>query len=313
MERMSSSLRKTLKGLRALAADHRSGAAEIADRAAALLEDFLQQERAGDPRLPYALSALAETTLTIQPSMAPLLNLANRLQLAAEQNAAGLARARRELEAFRRQRGQSATRIAKLFAARLPKRRRATALTYSYSSTALAALLASSELIEQVILSEARPLYEGRTLAQRLAKGGIAVTLVIDAALPEQVAAADVVVVGADAVFDRAYVNKVGTGRLQEEAGRAGKPVLVLADTAKFLPRALAPFHCIEEKPGRELWRDPPEKVTVVNRYFEVIPFERQTTLLSERGVFTPTRVRAWVTKLPVARRWHEARPPGGP
>ncbi len=80
---MTDLLHKALNGLWALAEDRRRGAAEIADRAAALLERYLERVQSDDPRLSYALAELAEATLRVQPSMAPLVNLANRLQLAA--------------------------------------------------------------------------------------------------------------------------------------------------------------------------------------------------------------------------------------
>lgn len=299
---MADALRKTRNRLRALADDHRSGAAEIADRAAALLEDFCRQASRSDPRLPYALSELAETTLRVQASLAPLLNLANRLQLAAERNSHPLRGWRTTLKRFRRQREQATAQIASLFTRSVPKG--ATLLTYSYSSTVLAAVRAAARRVERVILSEARPLCEGRRLAARLAAEGLAVTLVLDAALPAAVAAADLVVVGADAVFGGGYVNKVGTRQLQEQASRAGKPFFVLADRTKFLPSLLALFHSIEDKPPQEVWPEAPAGATVVNRYFEFIPFERHLTLLTERGVLPPVRVPAWLRKQPVARRW---------
>ncbi|MFQ5777975.1 MAG: translation initiation factor eIF-2B [Terriglobia bacterium] len=301
---MADALRTALNGLRELARDHRSGAGEIADCAAALVEDFCRQQRAGDARLPPALLELANTTLNVQPSMAPLLNLANTIQLAAEQVSDPLRALRSALEKFRRHRQQAPAKVAQLFATRLP--RRTTVLTYSRSSTVLAALSAARRRLERVILAEGRPLYEGRALAERLAGQGIAVTLVIDAALREHVGAADLLVVGADTVFERAYSNKVGTRLLQEQARTSGKPFYVLTDTGKFLPPALAPFYRIEEKPRQEVWRTPPERVTVLNRYFELVPLQRHVTLLSERGVMPQARVRAWVEQQEVARFWTE-------
>lgn len=315
MARMAEALQKTLNSLRALAGDHRSGAAEIADRAAALLAEFCRREGTGDPRLPYALSELADATLAVQPSMAPLLNLANRLQLAAEENGASLGRLRVGLEKFRRQRQQAVARIAREFAAHLPRRRdhRLTVLTYSYSSTVLAALAYARRRLKRVILSEGRPIYEGRLMAERLAGQGIAVTLFLDAALPAQVKSADAVVVGADAVLQSRYVSKVGTGLFQEEARRARKPFFVLADTSKFLPPALEALHRIEDRPSNEVWRGAPAGVTLVNWNFEFIPLERHVTLLSERGVLPPARGRAWAERLPVARRWREVGQAGKP
>jgi translation initiation factor 2B subunit (eIF-2B alpha/beta/delta family) len=303
---MADPLKAALRGLRALAADHRSGAAEIADRAAVLLAEFCRDEPAGDPRLSYALGELADTTLRVHPSLAPLLRLANVVQLAAERGQRPLPKLRAALGQFRRQRQAAALAIARQFAARL--RRRATILTYSHSSTVLAALSAARERVARVLVSEARPMLEGRLLAGRLAALGVPVTLVADAALPAQVAAADLLVVGADAVLASGYINKVGTRLLQDEAGRAGKPFLILADTAKFLPPALAALHRIEEEPAAELWREAPAGVAIVNRYFETIPYERPAVLVTERGVLSPTAVRAFVKRLPVARRWQEAR-----
>lgn len=304
---MADALRKALTGLRALGSDHRSGAAEIADRAAALLSDYCLQERPDDPRLPYGLAELAETMLTVQPSLAPLLNLANLVQLAAERDKNPLRRLAAELENRRRGRGQAKARIAREFARRARRLRRL--LTYSYSSTVLAALAAAHHVnrLEAVFLSEGRPLNEGRLLAERLAGLGIPVTLTVDAALAARVEEADAVVVGADAVFGEAYVNKVGTGLLQERARKTGRPFFLLADTGKLLPAVLAAFHRIEEEPAHEVWRETPGGVTVHNRYFEVVPFEKHVRLLSERGALTPARVQSWTRRQPVAQRWREA------
>ena len=303
-------LRKALNGLRALAEDRRRGAAEIADRAAAMLERYLERVQSDDPRLSYALAELAEATLRVQPSMAPLVNLANRLQLAAEGERSPVRQMRAELEKFRRHQQQASEKIARLFAARLP--RRATVMTYTYSSTVLAALLAGRRRISRIIVSEARPLLEGHTVAKQLAEAGLPVTLVVDAALGEHVRAADVVVVGADAVFEGTYFNKLGTRILQEQARAVRKPFYVLADTAKFVPPALASWMRVEDKPTAEVWKEAPRGVTVVNRYFEVIPLERFVTLLCERGMMPMGRLRAWVEHMPVARRWQENPSAGG-
>ena len=310
---MPDTLEKTLRGLRALSQDHRSGAAEIADRAAELLEAYCAQARPNDPRLPYALSELAEAALTVQPSLAPLLNLANRVQLAAEpplRQRGGVRRLARELHQWRRERRQAKEKIARLLVRRLPRiQGRGTMLaTYSYSSTVLAALLAARSRLSEVIVSEGRPLLEGRTMAERLAAAGIEVTLVADAALPGFLHSVDAVVVGADAVLAEAYVNKIGTRTLQELALVWDRPFFLLADTSKFLAPAVAAFHQIEEKPTHELWRGAAPGVRVVNRYFEAVPLLSQVTLLCERGPLQPAQAARWVRRMPVAQRWEELR-----
>lgn len=302
---MADPLRKTLTGLRALGSDHLLGAAEIAGQAVALLERYCREERSDDLGLRYALAELAETTLSVQPSMAPLLNLANRIQLAAERNSKPLRHLQLELAKLRRQQKQAVSRIARLFASRL-RSRPATVLTYSYSSTVLAALHAVRRGLARVLLSEGRPMYEGRLMAERLAARGTPVTLFLDAALPAQVESADVVMVGADAVLAGRYFTKVGTGLFQVEARRAHKPFFVLADSSKFLPPALETFHRIEDRPSEEVWQDAPEGITRVNRNFESIPLGDGVMLLAEWGELSAVRLRAWFRKQPVARRWKE-------
>jgi len=300
---MADALRKALTGLRALGEDHVSGAVEIAERAVAGLEQYCREERPDDPRLPYALAELAETTLSVQASMAPLLNLANRIQLAAEREARPLRHLQAVLARLRRQRQQGARRIARLFAARL-RSRPVTVLTYSYSSTVIAALAGVRRRLARVLLSEGRPMYEGRLMAERLAAQGIPVTLYLDATLPAQVASADAVVVGADAVLAGRYFTKVGTGLFQEQARRTRKPFFVLADTSKFLPPALEAFHRVEDRPADEVWRGAPAGVTAVNRNFEAIPLDSGVTLLAECGAMSPAKLRGWLAKQPVAKRW---------
>lgn len=147
-------------------------------------------------------------------------------------------------------------------------------------------------------------MYEGRLMAERLAAQGIPVTLFLDAALPAQVESADAVVVGADAVLRNRYATKVGTRLFQEQARRTRKPFFVLANTSKFLPPMLEPFHRIEDRPGQEVWREPPPGVTVANRNFEFLPLERHVTLLSEQREFTTAKLCAWLDRQRVAKRW---------
>ena len=302
MAAMADAFRTALNQIHALAHDHRSGAAEIAARAATILIEFARRSGQPDPRLAYRLPELAEALHTAQPSMASLINLANLIQRAAEQNRISPRKLQTTLEHFRRGLDRATNQIARLFARRL--RRQTTVLSYSYSSTVLAALLTARKKMARVFCSESRPLLEGRTLAQKLAAAGVPVTFLADAALPARLAESDLVVVGADAVLETAYVNKVGTRLLQEQARGAGKPFYLLADTSKFLPPALARFFRIEAKPAAELWPHAPAQIEIENRYFEQAPFAAHVVLLCEWGAFSSARLRAWLARQPVARRW---------
>lgn len=281
---MAKAFHTAVQEIRALARDRRSGAAELAERAAAALLRFL---RAQGSVTREQLAMLAEALLRAQPSMAPLLNLSHLVAQAAKRDASPQ-ELQRAVGQFRRGRREANQKIARRFAARL--RRRSVVLTYSYSSTVLAALVAARRKIKRVVCSEARPMLEGRRLAAKLAAAGIPAVLVADAALPGKIAEADMVVVGADAILPGpaaggagAYVNKIGTRVLQAEARRADKPFYVLADSSKILSPRLVRFYRVEEKPAAELWRRAPQGVQVENRYFERIPLRRGVVVLTEK------------------------------
>lgn len=307
------------EGIRALARDHRSGAAEIVDRAATALIEFLKHSGPASGPPAEQLGELAEAIRQAQPSMAPLLNLGHRIAQAAAQRRVSRRQLLRALKRFRQQLRRANQQIARQLAARLRPRfrpagfigagRGSVVLTYSYSSTVLAALLAARSRLARVICSESRPLLEGRRLAAKLTRAGIPVVLVADAALPARVQEADAVVVGADAVFADGYVNKIGTRVLQEQARVARKPFYVLADTSKILPSGVATPYRIEDKPARELWLRAPRGVGVESRYFERVPWSRGVVLLTERGPMSRASLRPWTEQ---AGRKEQDRQTGG-
>jgi translation initiation factor 2B subunit (eIF-2B alpha/beta/delta family) len=99
-----------------------------------------------------------------------------------------------------------------------------------------------------VLVAESRPGAEGARLARELSESGIRcracddlllLSLVPPEAAPRRPAGylgSPVVLVGADAVYVDALVNKVGTRALLETARHAGVPALVLATVSKLRP-----------------------------------------------------------------------------
>ena len=47
----------------------------------------------------------------------------------------------------------------------------------------------------------------------------------------------------------------------------------------------------------RELWDSPPDKVEIVNRYFEVVPAGLVTAVVTERGAFPPDLVKTMLAR----------------
>jgi len=163
-------------------------------------------------------------------------------------------------------------------------------LTISYSSTVMGVLKSLKRRGRkfEVAVMESRPMLEGRRTAQELARAKIRTTIIADVALGEYVKMADLVVVGADAVYsDGSIVNKVGTFPLAVCCRELRKPLYVLADSTKITTGQAKSF-VIEEKTPRELLRNPIPGLAARNFYFELTPAKFIKAIISEKGIFSP-------------------------
>ena len=148
---------------------------------------------------------------------------------------------------------------------------------------ALTAILTTRPL--RVSCSESRPALEGRRLASDLSQSGIPVTYFTDAAIAHALGDADAVLVGADAVAASCFLNKSGTRMLAAAASQQGVPVYVVASRDKFIGRELAARLVIRRGAPGEVWDAPPPGVDVQNPYFESIPLDFVTAVISDVGI----------------------------
>ena len=244
--------------LAALGRDRRSGAAQIALRARAVLVSAL---RAGVP--PERLAEAGVQLLSGQPAMAPLYRAVNdaclgKLELRGE--------ARRSPIPLR---------------AVLPARH-ARVLTYSASATVQRSLVAARAAVAEVICSEGRPGGEGVRLARALGRAGLPVRLLTDAALFGRVGEVDLILVGADALTSSGVVNKVGTSTLATLARHCRRPFYVIAGTDKILPARFAPFFGLS-RPGSPL-AGTARGARAENPMFDLTPYELVRAIVTERG-----------------------------
>ena len=296
---MDGLLRRQLDGV---ARDRRSGAAEIALRAVTALQAWLRRHRQPSEQ---ELLEIARALLRAQPSMAPMLRLANEVALSLDHELPGQA-LNRSLRRFRSVLRRGPERIAGLFDRWLKRRKQWKIGTYSYSSTVARALLRARARIEWVCCSEGRPAYEGRWMAERLARAEINVWLSPDAAFLEEARFHDLQVSGADAVTPSGFVSKVGTEVIVSQVSRAGRLVIVLAETLKFWPESpfrRTRFWSRTFAPPREVWKDAPEKVRVRSPLFSCAPLGKHVAVLTERGWMTPERVRRELRRIHVSPR----------
>ena len=260
-------------GLAALAADAESGASEILPRALELLRTARAQ---GEEATLETARAIGDA----QPSMASCWNAAAAALLDREQPGA--------LERFEqraRRSGHALTRVAA--GALLAGDPRPTHFTtFSFSGSVLAALRAVAEVSPIVVAcAEGRPRLEGQRMASALAAAGIPVAFHTDAALAVSLPDTDALVVGADAVTPHWFVNKAGTGPLAAAASWMGVPVFVLATREKFLPAALTRLLDFVSHDPTEVWAPAPAGVSISNPYFERVPLDLVTAIVTDAGV----------------------------
>ena len=298
-----------LEMIRALAADHRSGATALTGRAIAILQ-AAGADGPGDVR------AAAAALCRAQPSMAPI-------WVAAGLAVADAADGGRRLERLGRQRERAAQAIARLagdllaLGAPAPLR----LVTVSASDTVLACLraLAAAGPLE-VACAEGRPAMEGRTLAVALAAAGVTVASYTDAAIGTALAGAGAVVVGADAAGPGWIINKCGTAAVAALAAARGIPVYALAGREKFLPEPLASRLPLRAGPPDEVWPDAPGQIDVRNPYFERVPADLLAGIITDGGpvggaaIAELCQATAWqigTDALSVLSSWLDASPDG--
>ena len=275
-----------------IAADNTSGAAEILRRCAGVFS-LLKQAPQNAISFDHAQEAIIKTTIALanaQPDMSSLLRLASEAVKAARSKSTALEALASAVDAAI-QFVESATvsaHAAAMYAVDLIGEG-STVLTHSRSSTVLEALIEArrAEKSFEVIVTESRPMFEGRKLAGELANSEIKVTVIADAAASLFLDRADIVVVGADKILPDYSINKIGTRMISLAARESGMPVYSICDTSKFI----ATDYLLDLKPGQadtnELWPDAPEGVAVVNRYFESTPLDYFTGIVTERGLLS--------------------------
>ena len=272
--------------------DRTRGASELARRALELLAEAARTLPAVDGvELRERLLALASQLEAARPSMAPIQNLLRRwragLTPPADPNLASARRLAAEraetlIAGSRRAVADCAAHAAELLGPG------PTVLTHSLSSTVVEACRLLKDAGLQMIVTESRPLGEGRQLAERLSAWKVPTIYITDAQMGLFVARADAVLVGADSVLaDGAVVNKAGTYPLALAARDQGVPFYVCCES--FKRRALDdPPPALEEMAPAELGLPDWPGVTVRNVYFDLTPARLVSAWISEAGVRWP-------------------------
>lgn len=155
--------------------------------------------------------------------------------------------------------------------------------THCHSKSVVSVLIAAKKAGKKFIVNntETRPNYQGRKTAEELAAGKIKVNYFVDAAFVEAIKDANIIFLGADALTREGIYNKVGSATIVFIAHKYNIPVYVCADSMKFDKIS----EKIEERNPLEVWKNPPNGVTIKDPVFEKINYFDITAIISEQGI----------------------------
>ena len=167
-------------------------------------------------------------------------------------------------------------------------------LFHSYSGSLVHILRRAAETSADLTLmfTESRPYRESRRIAAALADTSATLIGYSDAAMAAAAAEADLVIVGADALFrDGSFANKIGSLPLGLSCRFVSTPYYVVTELSK-LYRGEPETVLMEQRPASELADDwalwSSGRVTVRNQFFERVPADLVTAYLTDAGIFTP-------------------------
>jgi ribose 1,5-bisphosphate isomerase len=142
----------------------------------------------------------------------------------------------------------------------------------------------------EVICTETRPLFQGRTTAREMLDLGVKTTLIVDSAARYFMNQVDLVIVGADAITSEGNViNKIGTSMIALIAQEARTPFYAVSELLKFDPATMyGDYEKIEERSPNEVWDKPPKKLIIRNPAFDITRRDFIHGIICEEGIISP-------------------------
>ncbi len=160
-----------------------------------------------------------------------------------------------------------------------------------------------------VVLTETRPLYQGRITAKNLTEMGIESLMIVDSAVTGFLAGnwegkeisgdwghweipVDAVFIGCDQImFNGDTINKVGSYGIALSCYYTNKPLYVVGPLLKMDPTTIYRNPDIEIRDPKEIWKDAPDKLKMLNPAFEIVPHQLITGFVTEFGILKPDEI----------------------
>jgi len=167
-----------------------------------------------------------------------------------------------------------------------------TIFTHCHSSTVTHLLKKAKQERKtfEVICTETRPLFQGRTTAKEMLQLGVKTTMIADSAAHFFMNQVDLVIVGADAITSEGNViNKIGTSMIALAAHEARTPFYAVSELLKFDPATTyGERERIEERNPNELWEDRPKGLVIRNPAFDITRRDFIHGIICEEGIISP-------------------------
>jgi translation initiation factor eIF-2B subunit delta len=288
--------------------DHLSGASHLSRKAAHVLTLFSRETKAKEKEVYCrALLRLGKELIAAQPGIIPIFNLVNSILYSVQEdkNALSLEElnhlVRKKAEDFHTNSLKSLEAIARIGQSLIFGG--STILTYSSSGAVFFILKRARKKGKKfnVVVSEARPMFEGRKLAEDLGKLGISVILVTDSALGLYLKGADLILVGADSVSEKTFTNKVGTYGLSLLARKSKVPFYVASERTKFTSEKWKTSLTHRADP-QEVFPRKLKNVKIENPYFEKIPLSYCKKIIAPQGFLSPSQLPSVIRKTRLSR-----------
>ena len=160
-----------------------------------------------------------------------------------------------------------------------------------------------------VVLTETRPRYQGRITAKNLTDIGIESLMIVDSAVTGFLAGnwkgseisgdwgqwdipVDAVFIGCDQImFNGDTINKIGSYGIALSSYYTNKPLYVVGPLLKMDPSTVYKNPKIEIRDPKEIWKEAPDKLKILNPSFEIVPHQLITGFVTEFGVLKPDEI----------------------
>lgn len=202
----------------------------------------------------------------------------------------------------------SKQRIAEIGARRFPElesKKKFVVMTHCHSSVVNRIFLEAKKQGKdnfKVVATETQPILQGRKTVKKLLNNGIEVIHIIDSAMRWAVNNLDVdlIIIGADSLTSEGtIINKIGSRLLALVAHEEHVPFYVASPLLKYNPQtSFGILEKIEMRDPKEIWENAPENLQILNPAFETVSRRYIDGLISEAGIFAPSHVHTYFTKL---------------